>query len=402
MIDHAITTLSLALSLHTPTLLVATALMVAFSGCLLVLAPGSKDDTKAMRVWGAAMLVGATSLALVAFGQGSPWVWEGLGITMALAAAATSWTAARIFVGRLPRLWQAAAGPALWVATMPFQAGAPLWAAMACLAGAAYTLATAAELWQARTQYLPSRIAAVSVLVVHGAIYAACAVGVLLGEDAGSWAASIINGMILESMLHTVGMGFLLIAMMKERVELRSVEQLRDLALRDGLTGISNRRHFDEQLELEVGRARRVKASLALLLIDVDHFKAFNDAFGHQQGDRCLRKIAGTLAALVCRPGDLVARYGGEEFTVLLPETDLAGAVKFADALRVAVRALELKHTSEFGIVTISIGAAAIRPRQQQGTGEVLVHAADQALYQAKAAGRDKVCSSLGAIFANR
>jgi len=87
---------------------------------------------------------------------------------------------------------------------------------------------------------------------------------------------------------------------------------------------------------------------------------------------------------------------------VLLPETDLAGAVKFADALRVAVRALELKHTSEFGIVTISIGAAAIRPRQQQGTGEVLVHAADQALYQAKAAGRDKVCSSLGAIFANR
>ncbi len=282
MIGHATTTLSLALSLHTPTLLVATALMVAFSGGLLVLASGSKDDTRAMRVWGAAMLVGAMSLALVALGQGSPWVSEGLSTAMALAAAATSWTAARIFVGRLPRLWLAAAGPALRLATIPFQAGATLWTAMACLAGAAYTLATAAELWRARAEHLPSRIAAVSVLVVHGAIYAARAVGVLLGGDAGSWATSIINGMILESMLHTVGMGFLLIAMMKERVELRSVEQLRDLALRDGLTGISNRRHFDERLELEVGRARRVKTSLALLLIDVDHFKAFNDAFGHQ------------------------------------------------------------------------------------------------------------------------
>jgi len=86
---------------------------------------------------------------------------------------------------------------------------------------------------------------------------------------------------------------------------------------------------------------------------------------------------------------------------VLLPETDLAGAVELEDALRVAVRALELKHMSELGIVTISIGAAAIRPRQQQGTGEALVHAADQALYRAKAAGRDRVCSPIGAALAN-
>ena len=355
-----------------------------------------------MRVWGSAMLVGATSLALVALGQGFPWVSESLSTTMALAAVATSWTAARIFIGRLPHLWLAAAGPALWLATIPFQAQAALWTAMACLAGGVYTLATAAELWRARAEYLPSRMAAVFVLVIHAVIYAARAVGVLLNEDAGSWADLIVNGLILESMLETVGMGFLLVAMMKERVELRSREQLRDLALRDGLTGISNRRHFDEQLEIEVGRARRVRTSLALLLIDVDHFKAFNDAFGHQQGDRCLRAVAGTVAALVSRPGDLAARYGGEEFTVLLPETDLAGAVELADALRVAVRALELKHTSGLGIVTISIGAAAIRPQQQEGSGESLVHAADQALYQAKAAGRDRVCSALSAVLASK
>ena len=355
-----------------------------------------------MRVWGSAMLVGAMSLALATLGQGFPWVSESLSTTMALAAVATSWTAARIFVGRLPRLWLAAAGPALWLATIPFQAQAALWTAMACLSGGVYTLATAAELWRARAEYLPSRMAAVFVLVIHAVIYAARAVGVLLNEDAGSWADLIVNGLIIESMLETVGMGFLLVAMMKERVELRSREQLRDLALRDGLTGISNRRHFDEQLESEVGRARRVRTSLALLLIDVDHFKAFNDAFGHQQGDRCLRAVAGTVAALVSRPGDLAARYGGEEFTVLLPETDLAGAVELADALRVAVRALELKHTSGLGIVTISIGAAAIRPQQQEGSGESLVHAADQALYQAKAAGRDRVCSTLGAVLASK
>ena len=355
-----------------------------------------------MRVWGAAMLVGAMSLALVALGQDSPWISEGLSTTMALAAAATSWTAARIFVGRLPRLWLAAAGPALWVATTPFQAGATLWAAMACLAGGVYMLATAAELWRARAEYLPSRMAAVFVLVVHAVIYIVRAVAILLGEDAGSWTDLIINGLILESMLQTVGMGFLLIAMMKERVELRSREQLRALALRDGLTGISNRRHFDEQLEIEVGRARRVKASLALLLIDVDHFKAFNDAFGHQQGDRCLRAVAKTIAAVVSRHGDLAARYGGEEFAVLLPETDLAGAMELADALRVSIRALEITHTSELGIVTISIGAAAVRSRQQEGSGEALVHAADQALYQAKAAGRDRVCSPPGAVLASK
>jgi diguanylate cyclase (GGDEF)-like protein len=149
-------------------------------------------------------------------------------------------------------------------------------------------------------------------------------------------------------------MAFLLLSMMKERVELRSSEQLRALTLLDGLTGISNRRHFDEQLDVEIRRARRAGASVALLLIDVDHFKSFNDTFGHQQGDQCLRAVAKVIAALVCRSGDLAARYGGEEFAVLLPKTDLAGATELADALRIAVRALGLEHTSGFGVVTVS------------------------------------------------
>lgn len=402
MLDGAHTTLDRPLPLHVPTLLLVTALVIAFSGSLLIFAQGSGRDTNAMGVWGAAMLVGALGLVLVAFGRNAPWISDGLGDAMALAAAATSWTAARLFVRRPPRVRLAMAGPVLWLATVPFQTRAAVWTAMACWIGAAYTLATASELWRTRAERLPSRTAAVCLLGIHAVVYSARAVVALTGAGTGLWATSIMIGLTLESLLQTIGMAFLLLAMMKERGELQSSEQLRALALFDSLTGIGNRRHFDEQLSVEIRRARRVGAPIALLLIDVDHFKSFNDTFGHQQGDECLRAIAKTIAALVCRSGDLAARYGGEEFAVLLPETDLAGAMELADALRVAVRALGLEQTSKFGVVTISIGAAAIPPGQQDASGDALVQAADRALYQAKAAGRDRVWSAPSAIVADQ
>lgn len=377
-------------------MLFVTALVVAFSGGLLIFAQGKERSTGAMGVWGVAMLVGALGLGLVGLGQGLPWMSEGLGNATALAAAAMSWTAARIFVGRRPHLWLAAAGPALWLATIPVQTQSDLWTAVACSIGAAYTLATAAELWRAREEYLPSRMAAVVLLLAHAIVYAGRAVGAVVDGDMGSWAASIMIGLTLESLLQTVGMAFLLLAMMKERVELRSSEQLRTLALLDSLTGVGNRRHFDTQLELEVRRARRVGVPVALLMVDVDQFKSFNDAFGHQEGDRCLCAVAKTIAALVRRPRDLTARYGGEEFAVLLPEIDLAGAVELAEALRVGVRALGFKHAAGFGVVTISIGAAAVLPQRQGASGEALVQAADRALYEAKEAGRDRVHSARG------
>jgi len=379
-------------------LLFVTALVVAFSGGLLIFAQGKERRTGAMGVWGVAMLVGALGLGLVGYGQGLPWMSEGLGSAMALTAAATSWTAARIFVGRRPRLWLAAAGPALWLATIPVQTQLALWTAVACSIGTAYTFATAAELWRARTEYLPSRMAAIGLLFAHAVVYTGRAMAAVLDGDMGSWAASIMIGLTLESLLQTVGMAFLLLAMMKERVELRSTEQLRTLALLDSLTGVANRRHFDTQLELEIRRAHRVRASVALLMIDVDHFKSFNDAFGHQEGDHCLCAVAKTIAALVRRPGDLAARYGGEEFAVLLPEIDLTGAMELAEALRVGVRALGFKHATGFGVVTISIGAAAVLPWQQGASGEALVQAADRALYEAKKAGRDRVHSARGSV----
>jgi len=196
--------LDYALSLHAPTLLLVTALVVAFSGGLLIFAQGKERDTNAMGVWGAAMLAGAFGIVLVAFGQGSPWISDGLGTALALAAAATSWTAARMFVGRRPRVWLAATGPVLWLATIPVQTQAASWTAMACSIGAAYTLATAAELWRARTEYLPSRTAAVFLLLIHAVVYAVRAAGALVGGDMGFWAASIMIGLTLESLLQTV------------------------------------------------------------------------------------------------------------------------------------------------------------------------------------------------------
>lgn len=160
---------------------------------------------------------------------------------------------------------------------------------------------------------------------------------------------------------------------------------LRELAFIDGLTGVHNRRHFDERFLAEARRAQRSRAPLAVVLADVDHFKRYNDALGHLAGDDCLRRVAAALRACLRRPTDLLARYGGEEFVCLLPDTDLAGAIGVAQLMEDGVRALVLPHPGVDGSVTISLGVAA-------GTsGQGLVEAADKALYLAKAAGRGRV-----------
>jgi diguanylate cyclase (GGDEF)-like protein/PAS domain S-box-containing protein len=172
-----------------------------------------------------------------------------------------------------------------------------------------------------------------------------------------------------------------------------SNRELQRLSRRDGLTGIANRRHFDEYLELEWRRAERDGRPLSLLIADVDHFKAFNDVYGHQAGDECLRRIAHTIDAQLSRSIDVTARYGGEEFAVILPETPLAGALNIAERMRGAVMGLRIRHeaspVSEF--VTVSIGAASVIPRRGE-TPERLIGAADQALYEAKQGGRNRVC----------
>lgn len=168
-------------------------------------------------------------------------------------------------------------------------------------------------------------------------------------------------------------------------------QELRRLSSVDGLTGIANRRQFDETMAREWRRTLRTQGELALLLCDVDHFKQFNDRFGHQAGDDCLRLVARSLAQTLDRGGDLAARYGGEEFAVILPDTRLDGALHVAERLRQAVLALAIPHPdSPHAVVSISIGAATLAACRSTPY-QRLLRDADEALYHAKHQGRNRI-----------
>jgi diguanylate cyclase (GGDEF)-like protein/PAS domain S-box-containing protein len=178
----------------------------------------------------------------------------------------------------------------------------------------------------------------------------------------------------------------------RERQLLEHAESLRARSYVDGLTGIANRRGFDVALERELRRAQRHGGALALLLMDIDSFKAYNDHFGHQQGDACLTTVAQALSHMLKRPADLAARYGGEEFAAILPDTSLEQAQCHAHAIRAHMAALALPHAPAAGRqhVTMSIGVASFSPGGLQDA-PALIEAADQALYAAKRGGRDRV-----------
>jgi diguanylate cyclase (GGDEF)-like protein len=169
-------------------------------------------------------------------------------------------------------------------------------------------------------------------------------------------------------------------------------QELQRLSALDGLTGIPNRRCFDEALLVEWRRNARAASAISLAMIDVDSFKQFNDHYGHLMGDDCLRKVASALQRTLRRPGDLLARYGGEEFVAILPATPLSGGLLIAEHLRDAVEALALPHelSTASKVVTVSIGIAVTVP-DNTGTPEPLVAAADEMLYKAKRNGRNQV-----------
>ncbi|WP_419789365.1 sensor domain-containing diguanylate cyclase [Pseudomonas petrae] len=173
------------------------------------------------------------------------------------------------------------------------------------------------------------------------------------------------------------------------RLRQHAERELSGLAATDELTGLANRRRLDEVLKQEWARGIRSGRPLALLMVDVDHFKAFNDRHGHHGGDVALRSVAETLAASIRRPGDLAARYGGEEFTVVLPETDKAGACVIAEKLRLAIEALP-QFADDTMPITVSIGVATHLPTTDD-LPEPLFYAADRALYRAKKNGRNRV-----------
>ncbi len=187
------------------------------------------------------------------------------------------------------------------------------------------------------------------------------------------------------------------VAISRDMTEQKDLQdKLAVLATSDGLTGLANRRHFDERLSEEWSRAKRDGTPVSLLLVDVDHFKKFNDQYGHPAGDACLRSLARILAAQVRRPADLVARYGGEEFALLLPNTDAVGCEEVGERVREAVRNLGMLHALNppSKVVTVSLGGATNLPSHGTMECSMPVDAADRALYGAKESGRDRLVMS--------
>jgi diguanylate cyclase (GGDEF)-like protein len=185
-------------------------------------------------------------------------------------------------------------------------------------------------------------------------------------------------------------------SLQERSVELEDANRkLERLSREDALTGVSNRRHFEEILETEWRRAGRTHSPLSLVMIDIDEFKPYNDTLGHQTGDECLRRVATALAGVLHRAGDLLARYGGDEFVAVLPVMDQASALAMAHVLRKKVEELGIPSPSARGggVLTVSVGVSTVLPGDESGS-ERLLAAADKALYLAKEQGRNRVCSA--------
>lgn len=217
-----------------------------------------------------------------------------------------------------------------------------------------------------------------------------------LTKDGGYvWLRDVVHVVRNEEGATEALIGFMFDISERKRAEeevLRLQRELEDLSFKDGLTGIANRRRFDAHLEIEWAAARRTKKPLSLVMIDIDFFKQFNDAYGHVKGDECLKRVAEALRQATNRPRDVVARYGGEEFMLALPETDEKGAAHIAQLCRAAVHEAAIPHATSTvaNMVTISAGVGTFVPAgDEPAVG--FVELVDRRLYDAKRAGRNTI-----------
>jgi len=182
----------------------------------------------------------------------------------------------------------------------------------------------------------------------------------------------------------------------KNQIELRYArEQLTRLATTDGLTGLANRRSFDDSLVMEYARHARSGAELSLIMMDIDHFKAYNDTYGHVHGDDCLRQVARALDSIIVRATDLVARYGGEEFVCILPETNQTAAANIAENIRQKIMTLAIPHSDSITADCVTASLGVITAHCLPGKSVLhIVAQADEQLYAAKSGGRNRVCAS--------
>ncbi len=218
------------------------------------------------------------------------------------------------------------------------------------------------------------------------------AVGVSTDQILAPWRfkMSVLAAIFAVMAASVVGLVWMLEGELRRRAAAEKAAE--EQARTDGLTKLANRRWFDEEMSRKWAVAARDGQPISLLMIDVDHFKFFNDSYGHQAGDRALADIAAVIDGAIRRPDDLAARYGGEEFAVLLPDTDRRGASQIAETIRERARALQIGHVrNEHKVVTVSIGVATALPRARISAPDILIRDADAALYRAKEEGRNTV-----------
>ena len=375
-----------ALSLDMATLMIVSAAGIGFAGFMLALPRLRDPGANCVGLWGLAMILSAAGFVIIV-GKPMPRPWPVItGNAVIVLGAGLSWAGARLFAARPVSRTGLAAGPAILLALGAVQGAAnTLHLIVTVLLIGIYSALAAKEIAGGGPEILPSRQPTLFLLLAHtGFQWARGALMTVAPAALDRYDHTVYVCVFLEGLLYAIGMSSALLAMMKERAEYRSTLALREMTMIDELTGLGNRRRFDEALATRV--AARGEA-LALLMIDVDHFKLYNDTYGHLPGDDCLRAIAGAILRIVRKPDATATRYGGEEFAVLLAATDEAGAMEIAARIHASVAALSVEHaTSPYGTLTVSIGVAAASANT---TSQQLVRQADWALYVAKSEGRN-------------
>ena len=373
------------------TLMVLTIIIATTVGGLLIFAYAQNRAHPALAMWGVADLAGALGTALLMTRGIAPNVISiGLANTVLIACYAIIWAAGRAFTGRRQRPLLMGAGTMLWLVACAFpqfyqspQLRVILFSGIIV----AYTLAAARELWRYRDEHLLSRLPTVAWLVLHASFYVTRLCMALVFPVPSS--AQIVQTTWIalfsfESIIHVIAIGFLQLSMAKERSELVQ----RRAASTDELTGVTSRRRFLEEGEVRLAAAMRQRLPVALLLVDLDHFKRINDGHGHHIGDRVLQVFA-KRAVEVLRPSDLFGRIGGEEFAVLLSNTSPESALAVAERFREAIEQIEFCDGEAPVHLSVSVGVATATGFGCE-LGEML-RQADQALYGAKSAGRNCV-----------
>jgi diguanylate cyclase (GGDEF)-like protein len=380
-----------SMNLDAYTLFTVAIYVEALLGLLLLFAWVQNTQIRAVAWWGCAHLMGSGSIVLFGmYGSVSDLISIDLANAILFLSFGVTWTGARVFDHRAPLPAYLLVGPLLWffVSGVPaFTLSLELRVLLSCGIIAAYTWLTAYEFWRGRSEPLVSRWPAIFMLFAHGSLFLLRTplAGMLPGLPAGQVVQSVWPiAMTFEALLFTISIAFILLAMAKERAEYR----LRTAAMVDSLTGIANRRAF---LQGGVELTKRHAANpcpVAVLLIDLDHFKSINDRFGHAIGDRVLQIFAQTAQENIKAP-DLIGRLGGEEFAVAFYDVGQERAAARAELIRTAFAEAADEVDGYPVVATLSIGMVFCRSAALDLPG--LLIQADEALYDAKERGRNRV-----------